>query len=117
MRRNFVPLTNYSKVYHLNSLKAYQIPNLLDKYPARITADTSHSLPGYEAENLIRNLSSRSCGNDLQPLIDSYGHKATHKSCYRVSDVQLKDQGHILVLGVDLGVSVTQHAILIVEDM
>ena len=73
-------------IFHLNSLKAYQVPNLLQVLPVGITSDTSPSLTGYEAVNLIRNLSDRSCGNNFKPNLDEFGTKGMYESCFKTTE-------------------------------
>ena len=48
-------------------MKAYETPNLLNYSGVAITDDTSPALAGFEAVNLIQNISIRSAGNDLKP--------------------------------------------------
>ena len=55
----------YDYKFNLNEIKIYQTPNLIVKLQSSVslTEDTSSSLAGWEAVNLIENLETRSCGN------------------------------------------------------
>ena len=50
----------------INQIKLYETVNLLEEAAVKITADTSKSLDGYEAINLLRNFRNRSCGGQVQ---------------------------------------------------
>lgn len=93
------------------------MPNLLQVYNARITEDTSASLKGFEAINLTRNLAARTCNDEYSPLLDQWGTRGFYNSCFKTTESQLWLTGHHLTLGIDLGTSVTVHAILLVEEV
>ena len=98
------------------SMKAYETPNLLSESGVAITPDTSQSYNGYDAVNLIQNLSIRSGTYSWKPY-DETGVQVTYDSCFITTQDQLAANNHQLVLGIDLGQSYFMHAILIVQDM
>ena len=71
-RRGPNPLYENSRL-RLNEIRIYEIPNLLKVYQGQIsiTSETSSSLSGYEARNLLANLEKRSCGGRKQSAISS----------------------------------------------
>ena len=57
------PMTGKSEMY-LNEIRLFETVNLFEEQMGRIkiTDDTSNSLEGYGAINLLENLKNRSCG-------------------------------------------------------
>ena len=96
-------------------LKAYEVPNLLSILSPTVLADYTRSKNGDEPENLITNLSSRSCRSDIAPLSDATGSTANINSCYIVSNVSTIT-GKEMSFTIDLGEIAFVHAILVVED-
>ena len=99
---------------HLSALKVYQVPDLLQAsgITAVITADTSTSVSGYEAINLIQNLQNRSSGNDQYALIASTNPKTTlgQHTCYKVAYAQMI--GGKIIIGIKFSELVFIHAII-----
>lgn len=73
-------------------------------------------MSGFEAVNLINNLSVRSSGDSYKPY-DSTGTQVTYESCFITTENELGANGHQLMLGVDFGKSFLMHAILMVQDV
>ena len=71
----------------------------------------------WAATNLITNFTSRTAGNNDNPLIDWAGNKATWNSCFKTGAAQLSVEGNKLVINVDLKKSYFQHAVLVVQDL
>ena len=73
----FISIRRYGKAYgnsgiwDANAIRVYETPNLLSQSDISITPDTSTSLAGYEADNLITNLDVRSPGNHVKPYRDA----------------------------------------------
>ena len=76
----------------------------------------SPSDPKWAATNLITNLSSRTAGNNLDPFVDMTYTKGGHESCYKTTNVELAALNHQLVININFGKSVFQHAFLLVQD-
>ena len=90
-RRGPNPLYGNSRL-RLNEIRVYETPNLLKEYQGSIsiTPDTSSSLSGYEAKNLLANLESRSCGGNKPSAITSpyKNGSAVHRSqntCFKAT--------------------------------
>ena len=96
-------------------MRAYQIPNLL-QFGATVI-DGPPTLVSYSSQNLIENLQSRSAGLDLKARLDDNGTLATYDTCMKTTKALMESSNHIFVLGIDLGKTYMQHAILIVEDL
>ena len=62
-------------------MKAYETPNLLNESGVSITPDTSQSYNGYDAVNLIQNLSVRGGTHTWKPY-DETGVQVTYDSCF-----------------------------------
>ena len=71
----------------------------------------------YAANNLITNLSQRTSGNNLKPLINKNGDEATFESCYRTTDEELAPLSHKFVMTIDLAKSFFIHCFLVVQDL
>ena len=108
----------------INEIRVYEVPNLFEEYAGQVTvsADTSPSVSGFEAQNLLDNLQNRSCGNDLPAIkveasYGSYGSPSvnpvylTQESCYEVTEAQLAASGYLFVLGFQFEEPVFMHAI------
>ena len=94
------------------------MPNLAsDVLGATITSDTSPSISdtySVVAQNLISNIEHRSGIVKFGPIIDSSGSEASYKSCYRTDKTVNPD--NTFTVGIDLGQTVLQHAIVIMAD-
>ena len=56
-----------------------------------MTSDTSYSVTGFEAINLIQNLEHRSGGNDLKAITNSEPYETlSQETCYKVEYVTIK---------------------------
>ena len=85
-------------------------------------ADVSISAPDpsnnfFPATNLITNLVSRTSGNNLKPMINSLGNRATYESCYKTSYVQLEPLDNKLEITINFGAPYFMHCILMVQDV
>ena len=107
-----------------NELRAYQTQNLLDSnfVTASVTANALPKDPQYAVTNLILNLQSRSSGNNLYPLIaDSGGvgvsKSASYRSCYKTTNNELSLLANKLKIDFDLGESLFQHCIVLIQDL
>ena len=91
----------------INELRPYRTPNLLEIQSgvATVSAPAPKS-PAYAASNLIKNLSTRSSGNDLYPLVagDQVGTAANYRSCYKTTNSELSPS-HELKIEFNLGES------------
>lgn len=130
LRRNLPALEDATdlKPFQMNTIRAYESPNLLEKYAAtlQITKDTSsESDRFYKKKNLITNLRSRTPCSQYKakspvrgPLIDATGENyANYYSCFAATEKQLAANGHKFVLGVDFGEPVFLHAIFVQDDL
>ena len=104
-----------NKTYNLNEVKVYQVPNLFQALSTvTITPDTSPSTASdTAATNLITNLGNRGSTSDF-PIMTVDKGLASYKSCFIVTETEIGSLDHIFKLGVDLGDSYMQHAILAV---
>ena len=95
------------------------MPNLLYKFKDRIkiisAPDPKDSK--YSANNLINYLGRRSSGNNQIPLKNWNGQRSEHESCYKTTDVQLKPDGHKMVIKIDLGKILFVHCLLVLQDL
>ena len=111
-------LTYSANYYQLNSLKAYQTPNLLQTYQGqvKIASDTSAAKSIEEtAENLLINLDNRTCAHQLPPNLNAEGDSASYKSCFISTKINMVNNQ--FVFGVQFPVSVFMHAILVLPEM
>lgn len=123
IRRN-QPRPTYAQILELNTLRGYQVPNLLstEKDRLSITADTSQDAGSdYRATNVITNLDSRTPCKKYSvadqvvrgPLVDAVGNYADYKSCFASTSNELESDDHKFVFGIDLGQTMFQHAIFL----
>ena len=107
-----LPGTNINK-YTINEIKAYEVTNLLN-YGAKIFKAPDATATSKTAENLINNLSVRSPGNTIKPIVDDQGNRATFESCFVTNDSILgSNSNHLYDLTFDLGKPMMQNAVLI----
>ena len=107
-----IPFYNYM---NLHTVKAYQTPNLVKLYESKIsiTTDTSPSVSGSEAINLITNLEHRSSNSDQYAItVSDPWTRLTDKSCFEVDYTTIKSQGNKMIIGFDFTESVFIHAVL-----
>ena len=117
-RRTYRNSSVPGKSYGLNEVRAYQVPNLLQKLSTvTISTDTS---PSYSldtsATNLIENLGNRSAIDDNPIQFVDFG-LASYKSCFKFTETEISSDGHFFKFGFDLGDIYFQHAILIIESV
>ena len=75
------------------------------------------SITNADSKNLVNNLNIRSSVWNKSPLISAlYEERATFKTCFVTTKVELEALGHLFVLGFDLNKVAMQNAILITTD-
>ena len=113
LRRDLAsPIDNYMD---FRNLKAYQTPNLVKLYESKIsiTPDTSSSVIGSEATNLIKNLEHRTSDKNNEAIIVSVPEERLgSKTCFEVDYTAIKSQGNKMIIGFDFTESVFIHAVL-----
>ena len=78
-------------IYNPSMVKLYETPNLLENTGGsspqiKITPDTSVSVIGFEAKNLIKNLSARSCTPGSRACISSLPSYSDYESCFKTTE-------------------------------
>ena len=97
------------------NLKVYQTPNLVKLYASKIsiTPDTSSSVIGSEATNLITNLEHRSSHKLYEAITVSVPEtRLGSQTCFEVEYTSIKSQGNKMIIGFDFTESVFIHAVL-----
>ena len=90
-------------------------------FGAIITKDTSQSISGFEAINLLTNLDNRSCNSSFNPFTTpatsaSSAVASSQSSCFKTDESMITADGDIFILGIELPHSVTIHAVIYSED-
>ena len=65
---------------------------------------------------MVENIRIRSPRNDLSPIIDSLGNRATFESCFVTTDAEVGPEGDQFELALDLGKPMMVNAILVAQD-
>jgi len=97
-------------------MRLYQTPNLLELLSGSVSIVTAPDPKDakWRATNLITNLSRRTSGNNLEPLIDYVPNDATFESCFKTTQVEMAATSHKFVFTLDLSDKYFVHAILVV---
>ena len=91
------------KQYGFNAIKLYQVPNLIS-LGASVYLENSPQLSGYEAQNLLEHLDSRTTYYTGPRIIDLDQNTVTPADCCYMSDkTNLEANDFLFVLGIDLG--------------
>ena len=105
---------NGNRDFDITSLRAYEVPNLLELFGATLIDAPPYFNTDQTFDNVLTNFAVRSTRRTLEPIIDEDGNQASFISCYG-STLEGIDAGTDRIVTLMLPKSYFQHAILIVQ--